>query len=36
MIYLLDTHAFIWATLATARLSRKVKKLFQIEIMKYL
>ncbi|MDR2796353.1 MAG: type II toxin-antitoxin system VapC family toxin [Spirochaetaceae bacterium] len=27
MIYLLDTHAFIWAALETARLSRNVKEI---------
>jgi PIN domain nuclease of toxin-antitoxin system len=27
MIYLLDTHAFIWATLDTARLSKKAKEI---------
>jgi PIN domain nuclease of toxin-antitoxin system len=27
MIYLLDTHAFIWATLDTARLSGDVKEI---------
>jgi PIN domain nuclease of toxin-antitoxin system len=27
MIYLLDTHAFIWATLDTARLSKDVKEI---------
>ncbi|MDR1278300.1 MAG: type II toxin-antitoxin system VapC family toxin [Treponema sp.] len=27
MMYLLDTHAFIWATLDTARLSKKVKEI---------
>ncbi|MDR1353013.1 MAG: type II toxin-antitoxin system VapC family toxin [Treponema sp.] len=27
MIYLLDTHAFIWATLDTVRLSKKVREI---------
>jgi PIN domain nuclease of toxin-antitoxin system len=27
MIYLLDTHAFIWATLDTLRLSKKVREI---------
>jgi PIN domain nuclease of toxin-antitoxin system len=27
MIYLLDTHAFIWATLDTAKLSKKAKEI---------